>query len=165
MSAEPTLAGQNRQLIENFYRSFQRLDADGMNACYAQDVSFRDPVFMQLTGDQVRGMWKMLATGNRGIDLTYEVGEVGEAEGHATWVAKYNFTATGRSVENHISSHFWFKDGLIARQEDTFGLWRWASMALGPRGMLAGWLPPVQAQIRAQARGRLEKFTAAGGKP
>ncbi|HEV1997636.1 MAG TPA: nuclear transport factor 2 family protein [Candidatus Dormibacteraeota bacterium] len=165
MNVDQNPAGQNRQLLETFYSSFQRLDADGMNACYAPDVSFRDPVFMQLDGDHARGMWKMLASGSRGIDLTYEVGEVGEAEGRATWVAKYNFTATGRSVENHISSHFWFKDSLISRQEDTFDLWRWASMALGPKGMLTGWLPPVQAQIRAQATDRLDKFMAAEAKP
>ncbi|MGI8609367.1 MAG: nuclear transport factor 2 family protein [Candidatus Dormibacteria bacterium] len=165
MTADQSSAGRNRQLINTFYSSFQRLDADGMNACYAPDATFRDPVFLQLDGAQVRGMWRMLSTGSRGIDLTYEVGEVGESEGRATWVAKYNFTATGRSVENHISSQFWFRDGLIGRQEDTFGLWRWASMALGPKGMLAGWLPPVQAQIRAQARGRLDKFMAAGGRP
>lgn len=165
MSAEQDEGTRNRELVETFYRSFQKLDADAMAACYAPSVSFRDPVFQQLEGDRARGMWKMLATGSRGIDLTYEVGDVDATEGHATWVAKYNFTATGRSVENHVTSHFWFKDGLIARQEDSFDLWRWASMALGPRGLLAGWLPPVQAQIRAQARGRLDRFLAADSTP
>ena len=160
MSESQGAAQVNRDLVDTFYSSFQRLDADAMNACYAPDIRFRDPVFQDLEGDRARGMWKMLATGSRGIDLTYEIGEVGDTEGRATWVAKYNFTATGRSVENHISSHFWFRDGLIARQEDTFALWRWAGMALGPKGRLAGWLPPVQAQIRAQARGRLDKFLA-----
>jgi ketosteroid isomerase-like protein len=165
MIQQPDAAGHNRQLIERFYGAFQRLDAEAMNACYAPGIRFKDPVFEQLEGERARAMWKMLASGSRGIDLTYEVGEVNETEGLATWVAKYNFTATGRSVENHIRSHFWFSDGLIARQEDSFDLWRWAGMALGPKGRLTGWLPPVQAQIRAQARGRLEKFMAAATTP
>ena len=163
MNAPGDEAGQNRQLIETFYSAFQRGDATAMNACYAPDATFRDPVFQQLQGERTRGMWKMLTTANRAIDMTYEVGGVSETEGSATWVAKYTFTATGRSVENHVNSHFWFKDGMISRQEDTFDLWRWASMALGPKGVLAGWLPPVQAQIRAQAKGRLDKFMVADG--
>ncbi|HEY8740888.1 MAG TPA: hypothetical protein VIN56_09885 [Candidatus Dormibacteraeota bacterium] len=69
----------------------------------------------------------------------------------------------GRDVENHVRSHFWFKDGLITRQEDSFDLWKWASMALGPMGQFLGWLPPVQASIRKQAKGNLDKFTAASG--
>jgi hypothetical protein len=52
---------------------------------------------------------------------------------------------------------FWFEDGLIKRQEDTFDLWKWASMALGPRALL-GWLPPVQNAIRKQAQRSLADY-------
>jgi hypothetical protein len=65
---------------------------------------------------------------------------------------------TGRPVDNHITSTFWFADGLIARQEDTFDLRRWASMALGPVGRLLGWAPMVQGQIRKGATANLDKF-------
>ena len=64
---------------------------------------------------------------------------------------------------NHISSRFWFADGLIARQEDTFDLYRWASMALGPVGRLLGWTPVIQGQIRKGAAGNLDKFMAGEG--
>ncbi len=156
MSTSP----DNRDTIERFYTAFQNHDAAGMNACYAPDVRFRDPVFEQLKGDEARAMWNMLNSLGAGLELTYAVGKVDEAEGEASWVAKYQFSATGRDVENHIRSHFWFKDGLISRQEDTFDLWKWASMALGPKGQLLGWLPPVQGSIRKQARGNLDKFMA-----
>lgn len=148
----------NRAVLERFYSSFQTLDADGMNSCYADGIRFRDPVFRDLEGDRVRGMWKMLAGGSRTLKLSYEIGEVGESEGDATWVASYTFPNTGNHVENHVSSHFWFSDGKIHRQLDTFDLYKWASMALGLQGRLLGWLPPVQSQISAQARSRLDKF-------
>jgi ketosteroid isomerase-like protein len=153
-------AADNRALVERFYTAFQNHDAAGMNACYAPDVRFRDPVFEQLKGDEARGMWNMLNSRNSRLELTFEIGKVSEAEGEASWVAKYTFPTTGRDVDNHVRSHFWFKDGLVTRQEDQFNLWQWAGMALGPRGRLLGWAPPVQASIRKQARGNLDKFLA-----
>ncbi|MFN2465838.1 MAG: nuclear transport factor 2 family protein [Candidatus Dormibacteria bacterium] len=157
-----TSAAENRAVIERFYTAFQHHDAAGMNACYTTDIRFRDPVFQDLAGDEVRAMWNMLNSRNAGLELAFQVGTVDDAEGHATWVAKYHFSATGRDVENHVHSHLWLKDGLIARQEDQFDLWRWASMALGPRGQFLGWLPPVQGSIRKQARGNLDRFMSQG---
>ncbi|MEA2684006.1 MAG: hypothetical protein QOK05_2334 [Chloroflexota bacterium] len=151
-------AAANAALLDRFYTAFQTLDASNMNACYAPEVRFRDPVFERLEGDRARAMWSMLAARSSGLQLTYELGKVDTAEGDATWVATYNFATTGRRVENHVQSHFWFKDGLISRQEDTFDLYKWASMALGPKGVLLGWLPPVQASIRKQAKDGLDKF-------
>src|SRR5690348_17208123 len=150
----------NEALVRRFFGAFQSLDAGGMNACYASEVSFTNPVFQRLSGDRARAMWRMLASRSKGIELTFAVGAVDAATASATWVARYEFSATGRQVENHVSSRFWFEDGLIARQEDTFDLWRWASMALGARGMLLGWLPPVRSTIRAQAADNLDRFIA-----
>ncbi|MFN2463675.1 MAG: nuclear transport factor 2 family protein [Candidatus Dormibacteria bacterium] len=147
-------------MIERFYSAFQRKDAPAMNACYSADIRFRDPVFEQLNGDRARGMWSMLNATNSGLELTYTVGRVGADEGAASWVARYNFSATGRAVENHVSSHFWFEDGLIKRQEDSFSLYRWASQALGLQGRLLGWTPMMQSAIRARARGNLDRYLA-----
>ena len=154
-------ASINRALIEKFYTSFQAKDAAGMNACYAPDVRFRDPVFEQLNGDRARAMWSMLNAANSGLKLDYQVKSVSAGEGEATWVANYTFSATGRAVENHVTSHFWFADGQIKRQEDSFSLYRWAAQALGLQGQLLGWTPMVQAAIRSRARGNLDKYLAA----
>ncbi|GAC1331010.1 MAG: nuclear transport factor 2 family protein [Candidatus Dormibacteria bacterium] len=160
MSITADETAQNRRLVEGFYTAFQARDAGAMNACYAEDIHFRDPVFEQLQGDDARAMWSMLNAANSGLELTFKVGKVDAAEGEATWVAKYNFSATGRAVENHVTSHFWFRDGLIRRQEDSFSLYRWASQALGPQGQLLGWTPMVQSAIRKRARGNLDRFRA-----
>lgn len=149
---------RNEALIRRFYDAFTVHDAAGMNACYTPGIRFRDPVFGPLEGDRARGMWTMLNQRSADLELTYQVGEVDDSTGNATWQARYDFSATHRRVDNHITSKFWFDDGLIARQEDTFSLWRWASMALGPKGQLLGWLPPVQGKIRKQATAGLNTY-------
>jgi ketosteroid isomerase-like protein len=156
----------NEAIINCFYQAFQKRDAAGMNACYAPDISFRDPVFGPLQGDRARAMWSML-TANPGSTLTvaYQVVEVGDSAGAATWQAQYNFPSTGRGVHNHITSRFWFEDGLIKRQEDTFNLWKWASMALGPRGQLLGWLPQCRTRFASRRRQALRTTSSRTREP
>jgi ketosteroid isomerase-like protein len=157
-------AEANRELIDRFYTAFQKRDADAMNACYAPEIKFRDPAFGVLEGDRARAMWKMLnRPGGGGLELQYQVVDIEDSTGTATWQAQYAAPGTGRPVDNHIASKFWFENGLVARQEDTFDLYRWASMALGPAGRLLGWTPLMQGQIRKRATANLDKFIEAGG--
>jgi len=154
-------ARANAALIERFYTAFARRDSAAMLACYRPDVAFRDPVFGALTGPQVHAMWRMLAA--RATDLTIEFASVAVTErtGSAHWEARYTYSATGRSVHNRIDATFEFRDGLITRHVDRFSLWRWAAMALGAKGALLGWLPPVRAAIRARAAKGLAAYMAA----
>ncbi len=140
----------NAQLITDFYAAFGRRDAEGMVACYAPDVVFSDPVFPNLRGDEARAMWRMLC--ERGQDLRIEASgiEADDRAGKAHWDAWYTFSATGQKVHNIIDARFEFANGKIARHTDTFDLRRWAGMALGMKGKLLGWLPPVQNAIRKQ---------------
>jgi SnoaL-like domain len=141
----------NARLIERFYSAFARRDAATMTACYAPDAHFADPVF-DLDGDGIGAMWSMLC--ERGKDLTLEWRDVraDDVTGSAHWEPRYTFSATGRPVHNVIDSAFAFKAGLIVNQVDTFDLWRWSRMALGPKGALLGWTPFVRNAIRAQAQ-------------
>jgi uncharacterized protein len=129
-----------------------------MAACYGPDAEFSDPVFRDLRGGEVAGMWRMLC--ERATDLRIELGPVvadGDG-GTARWEAWYTFSATGRPVHNVIDARFRFESGLIRRHVDRFDLYGWARQALGLRGVLLGWAPPVQHTIRAQARRSLDKF-------
>ena len=63
-----------------------------------------------------------------------------------------------------IDARFEFADGLIRRHTDTFDLWRWSRLALGPSGLFLGWSPLVQNTIRDRARRGLEKWTADAAK-
>lgn len=148
----------NAQLIERFYACFNARDGEGMAACYAPDAEFSDPVFPGLKGAEVGAMWRMLCA--RAADLKVVASNVSadDAAGRAHWDADYTFSKTGRRVHNRIDARFEFRDARIRRHVDTFDLWRWTRMALGAKGVLAGWLPPVQAAIRAEARKGLDAF-------
>jgi len=148
----------NDAVVRRFYDAFARGDAVAMNACYAPDIEFSDPVFGELRGDLARAMWTMLCGGLRDFSLTYEVLEsVGETvRGRA--IATYLYSATGRNVRNEITGTFVCRDGAIVRQDDVFDLWKWSAQALGPAGMLLGWTPMMKKKIRTMATGRLEKF-------
>lgn len=153
------------ETIRAFYEAFQRRDAAAMGRCYTSDVVFSDPVFTHLMGDQARAMWTMLC--ERGKDLRVEFKDVvaDGTVGGAHWEAWYTFSATGRAVHNVIEARFRFRDGLIAEHTDSFSLARWAAQALGVKGILLGWAPPVQNAIRKQAARGLEQFMARRAAP
>ena len=149
---------QPAEVIRRFYDAFQRRDHAAMAACYAPDATFSDPVFPALRGPAVGAMWRMLC--ERGTDLRIEASgiEGGSTHGHARWEAWYTFSATGRPVHNIIRASFTFRDGRIQSHVDSFDLYRWARQALGLKGLLLGWAPPVQGAIRAQGARALEAF-------
>ena len=151
----------NAELITRFYAAFQRLDHASMKACYHPEATFSDPAFPDLRGPQVGAMWHMLCASATNFSLTFADLEADDARGTANWEAHYAFSKTGRNVINRIHAEFEFRDGLILRHRDGFDLHRWMGMALGPVGTLLGWLPPMQAKVRATAAAGLAKFCAA----
>lgn len=148
----------NAKLIETFYTSFQKRDAEGMVACYAPDVRFSDPVFQTLEGPRACAMWRMLCARAKELEIEFRDVQADDRAGSAHWEARYLFTATGRKVHNIIDAKFELEGGKIVRHDDTFDLWRWAGMALGAKGKLLGWLPPIQNAIRRKALGGLDEF-------
>lgn len=149
----------NAALLTAFYTAFQQKDYAGMIACYHPDVRFSDPVFTDLRGKQAGAMWHMLC--ERGQDLQVVFSDVGadETNGRVHWEATYTFS-TGRKVHNVIDAAFAFQDGLIIRHQDSFDLWRWTRMALGPMGLFLGWSSAVQRRVRGTAVRSLNVFIA-----
>ncbi|MEO6408933.1 MAG: nuclear transport factor 2 family protein [Burkholderiaceae bacterium] len=153
----------NTALIERFYAAFAALDGAAMQACYAEDASFADPVFTLQGRAQVGGMWRMLcaATREKGRDVwKLKLGDISAdgSTGRAHWEAHYRFGATGKMVHNIIDAQFVFRDGLIARHTDHFDFWRWSRQALGVPGTLLGWSPLLRNQVRTKAAGNLAAF-------
>jgi len=152
----------NEALIRRFYDCFARGDAAGMNACYAPDIVFTDPVFGELRGDRARAMWTMLCKAMRDFSLTYEILSIRPTNASARCVASYVYSATGRNVRNEITTDFTFGDAAIVRQDDYFDLWKWSAQALGLSGIFLGWSPFVAGKIRSTAAERLERFINQG---
>ena len=156
MVNDPTEA--HTEIIERFYSAFARRDHETMAGCYGPDAEFSDPVFRRLKGPEIGSMWRMLCERGTDLRLEYRRIEADSAVGVAHWEAWYTFSATGRRVHNIIEARFEFAGGLIRRHRDRFDLYRWARQALGLKGLLFGWTPPVQHAIRAQARRALTRF-------
>lgn len=150
-------------LLTRFYKAFQARDHQGMRACYHPEVSFSDPVFPNLQGKAAGDMWRMLCVAGEDLELEFNGVEADDHQGKAHWEARYTFAATGRKVHNVIDASFTFKDGLIHSHKDHFDLWRWSRQALGAKGTLLGWAPPVQKAIQKQAGGALRAFNKKHG--
>ncbi len=152
----------NEQLIQDFYTAFQSRDGDRMAACYAPEAVFSDPAFGTLRGPEVGAMWRMLCARGKDLKVVFDHVQADDSGGSAHWEAWYTFSASGRAVHNVIEASFRFNGGRIIEHHDRFSFWRWASMALGPAGMLAGWLPAFQSRVRLKARQGLSAFMNRG---
>lgn len=148
----------NQQLIHDLYTAFQARDGEKMAACYAAEAVFSDPAFGALRGAEVGAMWRMLCARGKDLRLAFDRAQADETGGSAHWEAWYTFSSSGRPVHNVIEASFKFMDGKITEHHDRFNFWRWSAMALGPVGVLAGWLPPLQTRVRANARQGLAVF-------
>ena len=148
----------NAELITRFYTALSKLDGAAMAACYADDASFSDAVFVGLKGKEPGKMWRMLTTRGKDMTVVFDGIEADDSTGKAHWVATYTFSGTGNKVVNDIQASFTFKNGKIQTHQDQFDLYKWMRQALGLKGVLLGWLPPVQAKLRQTARAGLGAF-------
>lgn len=151
----------NTELITSFYQSFAKGDAEGMVACYHDNIQFQDPAFDVLKNEDAKNMWRMLISRSKGnIHITFNNIKASETTGSANWVAEYTFSANGRKVINVISAHFEFKDGKIIKHTDSFDIYKWSKQALGMKGYLLGWTSFMQKKIQQQSNSLLKKYTA-----
>jgi ketosteroid isomerase-like protein len=153
-----TFVHPNEQCIRRFYAAFASHDASAMAECYHPDVSFSDPIFLMLKGAEAGGMWRMLVSRGKDLELTLLEASADDDGGCAKWEAQYTFSQTGRPVVNRIQAAFAFRDGLIVRHVDRFPFWKWSRQALGPLGLLLGWSWPLKAMVRKKAATSLAQF-------
>jgi len=146
MSTDP------RSVADAFYSAFTRRDGAAMAALYSADATFSDPAFIGLKGAEVGAMWKMLTGRGKDLRIEYKIVEVKGNVAVVGWQAYYTFSATGRMVHNIIRAELTVQDGKIVAHVDRFDLYRWMGQALGLKGKLLGWLPPVQKALQTKAR-------------
>ena len=148
----------NEALIHRFYKAFQAKDYQTMQACYAPDADFNDPVFQGLDGVEAGKMWEMLIKQGKDLELSYDSVQVDGDAGSAKWTASYTFRATKKYVVNHIKARFLFEDGLIKSHLDHFDFYQWSKQALGPLGTLLGWTPFLKKAVQNYAKKNLQEF-------
>lgn len=147
-----------QNVIEKFYQAFTDLDPETMVSCYHDDIVFEDPAFGVLKGERAKNMWRMLCESQKGENFIVEASNITSNTAH--WEAHYVFSQTGRKVHNIIDAEFEFKDGKIIKHSDRFNLHKWASQALGFKGMLLGWTGFFKKKMKEQTGRLLTKFEA-----
>jgi hypothetical protein len=149
----------NEKTIVKFYSAFAKADASTMTECYHTNITFRDPIFGLIKGDNVSQMWKMLIDSNKeGLKIDTSDIKVDEYVGSARYTASYSFGKTNKKVVNIINTRFHFKDGLIIKHTDDFDIWKWSKQALGIKGALFGWTGYMQKKIQEKAILSLKKY-------
>jgi len=148
------------KVISDFYSAFGQLDAEAMAACYHADIHFSDPAFPNLKGAHASNMWRMLCATAKNFRIEASAIKADDNSGSAHWDAWYDFSKTGRRIENRIDATFTFRDGLIVRHVDSFNMWRWSRMAFGLKGLLLGWTPILPGMVRKRAAEKLADFEA-----
>ena len=152
------MSSATRAVAERFYQGFAARDPEAMAACYADDARCSDPVFPDLDARGARDMWRMLL--GRATDLSFTLDRL-DTDGDrasAAWTARYTFSATGRKVENRITSELTIAGDRIHRHRDQFDLWRWSRQALGVPGLLLGWSPLIRGKVRRTAAANLAAY-------
>lgn len=149
----------NEALITQFYTAFQQKDYQTMQACYADNATFSDPVFTELDAAHVKAMWEMLCK-RSGADFKLEFKNMRSSGNLVSirWTAWYTFSATGRKVINHVKGGFVIENGKIVKHVDQFNFYTWARQAFGITAMLLGWTILFKSRVRLTAHGNLEKF-------
>ncbi|CAG5087277.1 nuclear transport factor 2 family protein [Parvicella tangerina] len=147
-------------IIEKFYTAFAEKDWETMQACYHDEVTFEDPAFGKLYGEEAKKMWRMLCEQGKDLKIEFSKIEVSETSGKAHWEAWYTFSLTKRKIHNKIDAKFELKEGLILKHSDNFNLHKWASQAFGFKGWIFGGTNFFRKKFRAQARKSLKRYKA-----
>lgn len=146
---------RQKEIIEQFYTAFQKLDVDTMLSLYHDDIEFTDPAFGTLKGNDAKNMWRMICSKAKGFSLNYN--QVTETSAH--WEASYIFSATGNKVLNKIDATFEFKEGKISKHTDVFNVHKWASQAMGLKGKLLGGTSFFKRKLNRQTQSLLAAYT------
>ncbi len=148
----------NEQTIQKFYSAFQDKDYKTMQDCYAENASFSDPVFKNLTAAQVRAMWEMFCVKSKDLKIEFRNIKADETTGSGEWTATYLFSSTGKKVVNNITANFFFENEKILKHTDSFNFYKWAKQALGLTGVLLGWTPLVKNKVQQKGMKALNDF-------
>jgi len=148
----------NEKTIHDFYTAFAAKDYQTMQACYAPDATFGDPVFLALSAKEAKAMWELFCTKGKEMEISFGPVESSGEKVKTRWTARYLFSATGRRVVNVIDAEFTFREGKIVTHRDHFDFAAWAGQALGLSGKLFGKTAWLRNKVRKTAAGNLRRF-------
>lgn len=148
----------NIDLMHKFYGSFSNSDADGMIACYDDNITFKDPAFGELKGERAKAMWQMLLAKKTDAKIKYEILQVSKDSACVEWIANYTYGPEKRNVTNHVHAYFKIENNKITKHRDSFCIWKWSQQALGTSGYLFGWSALMKNKIQNKTNKLLNDY-------
>ncbi len=146
------------ELIRNFYTALSNHDAEKMVSFYHDDIVFNDPIFGKLKGQTAKKMWYWLLENGKDMQIKYSNIEGNDAQGSATWEARYTFGIEKRPVLNRVKAYFELKDGKIIKHVDDYSLHRWATQTMGWKGKIMGGTAYFKKKLQFKSRRMLENY-------
>ena len=151
-----------RDAASSFYQAMNNRDSVTMNALYAPNATFSDPIFPQLAGNDIQTMWSMLMRGAQNFTVQHDILYADESVVRVKWKATYTFSQSGRRVVNEVDTAMTFANGKILTQNDHFDFYLWARQALGLPGSLFGWTSWFQRAVQSKTRAKIDRFKQSG---
>jgi hypothetical protein len=152
----------NHAAVTMFLKAQEARDPVRLSNSLHESSTLVDPLVGELKGWRVFAWWQMLWR-FRNHAITIVEGEGTPTKGHAHWKVGYTHPSTRRAMLTDTTSEIEFRENKIFVQNDSYSLYKWCRQALGAQGLLLGWLPPIQAQLREAALERLENFIDSNG--
>ena len=150
---------KNSEVVESFYKAFQNQDSEAMASFYSKDIIFKDPVFGELRGNDVKDMWRFLIERSNGnIDITFSILNEENNIVNVHWEAKYHFSKTKRFVHNKVNAIIEVQDGKIVKHIDHFNFYRWSRMAFGSIAYFIGFTTFFQKKINLGILNLFKKY-------
>lgn len=149
----------NKEVVEDFFRGFDDLDAERMISCLADDIVYNDPIYGILNGEDVRSLWKMRCKDLSGLSLEIiEFKELDHEYATCKWRSSFFSKSAARQVDMVVTSFMKLRNGKIAEHSDAYKLSDWLAKAYGVTGVFLGWTGWMKKREQKKFHGLLEKF-------
>ncbi len=145
-------------LVRRYFDALARLDGEAMAQCLHPMVSYSDPVFADLRGDDVGWRWRLMTRGASDMHLAYDIVRGDARKAQVQWQARYRFAGSARQVSNKVLTTLTFWDGTIVRQIDEYDFARWSRSSAGVLAWAVCALPGARAALQRRALHRLRAF-------
>ncbi|MFV0605667.1 MAG: nuclear transport factor 2 family protein [Niabella sp.] len=131
---------KGKEIVENFYEAFSKLDYADLTRYLSADIIYHDPIFGLLEGDVVFSMWQMKC--ERLKHFSFHINNFQQIDDEyitCEWQATFLNGRTGKMVTMPAKAFMRILDGKITEHSDGYKLSHWLTVTKGWKGMLFGW--------------------------
>lgn len=146
------------RVAHSYFDHLQDRNAAGAVELCHPDLHYFDPILGDLHGREALARWPIFFAQPHEPSLHFFDITAKDDTVHVRYFLHYTDAETGRKIDHGISAELTIRDNRITHHKDTFDIWRFATMKLGMRGRLLGFLPSTADALRKKARAELDAY-------